>query len=176
MRTDSHRFAGTLVALGFVAGWLSASWLSPPTAVTQTGPPRTATAAPEVPMPRVALDVVTAPETTLATARNPFVFAARRAVPSADPMAADGGPASPSASSADSPALPETAPAAPAWRVFGIAADADGRITAVVSGGGEVFLLGLEDRLPDGSVVAAIDAGGLVLTRAGGERLVLRLP
>ena len=34
-------------------------------------------------------------------------------------------------------------PAPPRWRVFGIAADAEGRITAVVSGGGEVFLLGL---------------------------------
>ena len=40
MRTDSHRLAATLVALGFVAGWFSGSWVSPPTAMTQERPAR----------------------------------------------------------------------------------------------------------------------------------------
>ncbi len=173
MRTGSQRFAGTLVALGFVAGWFSASWVSPPTATTQVAPPRPAAAAPEVPLPRIALDEVTAPETRPATVRNPFVFAARHDVPPVMRLReADLAPLSDL--TAPTAASPQAEP--PAWRVVGMASDGDGRYTAVVSGGGDVFLVVLGDMLPDGLTVAEVDAGGAVLTRVTGERLVLRLP
>lgn len=179
MRTDTHRLAGTLVALGFLAGWFSASWVSPPTAVTQVRPARPVAPAPDVPMPHIALDAVTAPQTTPASARNPFVFTDRPVTARAALTPAAGGAAvlpvdDPAAAEPVTPTPPEPAP--PAWRVVGIAADAAGQITAVVTGAGDVFLLGLGDRLPDGSSVVEIDATGLVVATAGGERLALRLP
>ncbi len=180
MRTDSHRLAGTLVALSFLAGWFSASWVSPPTAVTQVRPARPVAPPPDVPMPHIALDAVTAPETTPASARNPFVFTDRPVTARVALARADAG-APGGAASGDTP-MAEPAPAEPPvsatvpWRVVGIAAAADGRFTAVVSGGGDVFLLGLGDRLPDGAAVVEIDAAGLVVTTAAGERLTLRLP
>ena len=178
MRTDSHRLAGTLVALGFVAGWFSGSWVSPPTAITQVRPARPVAPPPDVPMPHIALHAVTAPVTTPATARNPFVFTDR---PAAAPAAyvraaAETGAATPGDAPAAEPSPAPVEPAPPMWRVFGIAADAEGRITAVVSGGGDVFLLGLGDRLPDGSSVVELDATGLVVSTPAGERLSLRLP
>jgi hypothetical protein len=179
MRTDSHRLVGTLVALGFLAGWFSASWVSPPTAATQAGPARTAVAPPDVPMPRIALDAVRAPDTTPVTARNPFAFSGPRlAAPHAEARLAravtDGAGSLAPDAPADAPV--PVVPPAPAWHVFGIAADADGRYTAVVSGGGDVWLLAVGDRLPDGASVADIDATGLVLTTPDGSRLTLRLP
>lgn len=179
MRTDSHRLTGTLVALGFVAGWFSASWVSPPTAATQVGPARSAVRPPDVPMPRVALDAVRAPDTTPVTARNPFAFSsARQAAPLAGSRLAravtEGAVSLAPDMPADTP--PSVMAPAPAWRVVGIASDADGRHTAVVAGGGDVWLLGLGDRLPDGASVAEIDAAGLVLTAPDGARLTLRLP
>jgi|688.fasta_scaffold35781_3 hypothetical protein len=180
MRTDTHRLAGTLVALGFLAGWFSASWVSPPTAVTQVRPARSVAPPPDVPMPRVALDVVTAPDTSPASARNPFVFTDRPAVARAAVARGDAGmPAfAPvdEAAPAD-PAPPVAAdPPPPSWRVVGLAADAEGRLTAVVTGAGDVFLLGLGDRLPDGSSVVEIDGTGLVLSTPAGERMTLRFP
>lgn len=182
MRTDSHRLTATLVAIAFLGGWISASWVSPPTAVTQVRPPRPVVAPPDVPMPHIALDAVTAPHTTPATSRNPFAFstgrldgrdlAARSARPRAD---GDGVPAESPGVEGDAAPL-VTGPAVPAWRVFGIAQDADDRYTAVVSGGGEVFLLGMGDRLPDGFAVVEIDATGVVMADAAGARLTLRLP
>ena len=178
MRTDSHRLAATLVALGFVAGWFSGSWVSPPTAMTQERPARPVVPPPDVPMPHIALHAVTAPATTPASGRNPFVFTDR---PSAAPPvfarpSADAAIVTPADAPASAPAagLVESTP--PMWRVFGIAADSAGRITAVVSGGGDVFLLGLGDRLPDGSSVVELDAAGLVVSTPSGERLTLRLP
>lgn len=178
MRTDSHRLAGTLVALGFVAGWFSGSWVSPPTVITQVRPARPVAPPPDVPMPHIALHAVTAPETTPATARNPFVFTDRPATSPpvfARPAAETAVTAPGNAPAVDlTAALVEAAP--PRWRVFGIAADEEGRITAVVSGGGDVFLLGLGDRLPDGSSVVELDAAGVVVSTPAGERLTLRLP
>jgi len=179
MRTDSHRLAGTLVALGFLAGWFSASWVSPPTAATQVAPDRTAVAPPDVPMPRVALDAVRAPDTTPVTARNPFAFSSPRlAAANAETRLARGGNDGAASLTPDAPAdaPAPVAPPAPAWHVFGIASDADGRFTAVVSGAGDVWLLVVGDRLPDGASVAEIDATGLVLTMPDGARLTLRLP
>lgn len=180
MRTDTHRLAGTLVALGFLAGWFSASWVSPPTAITQARPARSVAPPPDVPMPHIALDAVTAPETTPASGRNPFVFtdrpvAARAAVTRRDH-------AMPAFDPGDGPAPADPAPPVaadpppPPWRVVGLAADAGGRLTAVVSGAGDVFLLGLGDRLPDGSSVVEIDGVGLVLSTLAGERVALRFP
>jgi hypothetical protein len=180
MRTDTHRLAGTLVALGFLAGWFSASWVSPPTAVTQVRPARPVAPPPDVPMPHIALDAVTAPATTPASARNPFVFTDRPVAVRAVVARADA--AAPSMSAIGDAASPDVAvpvaldAAMPLWRVVGIAAEADGRVTAVVTGAGDVFLLGLGDRLPDGSSVVEIDAAGLVLTTPAGARLTLRLP
>lgn len=129
----------------------------------------------DVSIPRIALDIVTAPETTPETARNPFLFSARRdAAQTRQP--GPGGEFGPSSPAAQSSVLSAPAAATPVWRVFGIASDADGHYTAVMSGGGEVLLLSVGDDLPDGSTVAEIDAGGVVLTRVGGEPLVLRLP
>lgn len=180
MRTDTHRLAGTLVALGFLAGWFSASWVSPPTAVTQVRPVRPAAPLPEVPMPHVALDAVTAPDTTPASARNPFVFTDRPVAARASLARTDAGAAL--VARTGDPGPPEAAapvavePAAPLWRVVGIAAEFDGRVTAVVTGAGDVFLLGLGDRLPDGASVVEIDAAGLVLATPAGERVTLRFP
>ncbi len=180
MRTDTHRLAGTLVALGFLAGWFSASWVSPPTAVTQVRPARPVAPPPDVPIPHIALDAVTAPETTPASARNPFVFSDRpvagRAVVArrdpAMPAFAPGDDTSPA-----DPAPPVAAdPPPPPWRVVGLATDAEGRLTAVVAGAGDVFLLGLGDRLPDGSSVVEIDGTGLVVSTPAGERMALRFP
>lgn len=179
MRTDSHRLAGTLVALGFLAGWFSASWVSPPTAVTQVRPPRPAAPPPDVPMPHIALDAVSAPDTTPASARNPFVFTDRPVAAGAALARAAGAASIVTAGEmpGNEPAPPEAVePAPPRWRVAGIAAAADGGITAVVSGDGDVFLLGLGDRLPDGASVIEIDAGGLVIATPAGERVTLRLP
>ena len=67
-------------------------------------------------------------------------------------------------------------PPPPVWRVFGVAQDADGHFTAVVSGGGDVFLLGMGDRLPDGLAVVEIDATGVVVADPAGVRQALRLP
>jgi len=167
------------VALGFLGGWFSASWVSPPTAVTQVRPSRPVAPPPDVPMPHIALGAVTAPDTTPASARNPFVFTDRPVAARAAMVRADAG--APTLVPAGETPMAEPAPAeplvsAPAWRVVGVAAAADGRVTAVVSGGGDVFLLGLGDRLPDGATVVEIDAAGLVVTTAAGERLTLRLP
>lgn len=179
MRTDSHRLAGTLVALGFLAGWFSASWVSPPAAVTQARPSRPAAPAPDITLPRIALDVVTAPPTMPATARNPFMFAGR-----GEPSPAAGSRASVASAGAASTLPPDDGTAAadvpvadaPEWRVIGIASTADGVHTAVVSGGGEVRLLTVGAQLPGGLEVIEIDASRVVLRGAGGEPLTLRLP
>lgn len=182
MRTDTHRLAGTLVALGFLSGWFSASWVSPPTAITQVRPARPVAPPPDVPMPHIALDAVTAPDTTPATARNPFVFtdrpvAARARLAQADADAGATRVTIAGENPESEPAPPPVAePAPPLWRIVGIAAAADGRVTAVVTGAGDVFLLGLGDRLPDGSSVVEIDGAGLVVSTPAGARLSLRLP
>jgi len=178
MRTDSRRLAGTLVALGFLAGWFSASWVSPPTATTQVVPARTAVAPPDVPLPRIALDAVRAPDTTPLTARNPFAFSGPRfATPAVDPRVAGATPGGATPGTIDAPADTAAVVApGPAWHLFGIAADAGGRYTAVVSGGGDVWLLTVGDRLPDGSSVAEIEPAAMVLSTPDGARLTLRLP
>lgn len=175
---NSHRLTGTLAATAFVAGWFSASWLSPPAAVSQVRPPRPEVLRPSIPMPHITLEAVTAPETAPAGTRNPFLFAGgteatrllsgRAAVEFAE---REPGRADDSAPS-EAPAL---APP-PMWRVVGIATNETGAFTAVVSGGGDVWLLAVGDRLPDGSAIVEIDSAGLVLTGPAGDRITLRLP
>lgn len=178
MRTNSRRLAGTLVALGFVAGWFSASVMNPPAAATQVRPSRTAAPSPEISLPRIALDAVIAPETRPSTTRNPFAFGGRgdtsgrpRGYASDDVAtpAADGGGAPPEEADA-------AVPAEPLWRVIGIASDAAGAHTAVITGGGGVRLLSVGALLPDGSEVVEIHASHVVLRRAGGDTQTLRLP
>lgn len=178
MRTGSHRVTGTLLALGFLAGWLSASWTSPPAATTQTTPARPRPVAPAVDIPRVALHRVAAPDATPAARRNPFVFreggprgAAPRSpafVDTAATAADTGGAVAPEAIAAPPP-LP--------WRFVGLAHGADGAsVTAIVSGRGDVHLVAVGDRLPDGAEVAALEGTRLVLHLADGSRVAFDLP
>lgn len=176
MRTDSHRLAATLVALGFVAGWFSGSWVSPPTAMTQERPraPRRAAA-----------------RRADAAHRPPRGDRARHdAGVRPQPLRVHGSSVRGAAGlcatvrrrcDRDARGCPGVSPRSGSGRIhaadgrgFGIAADSAGRITAVVSGGGDVFLLGLGDRLPDGSSVVELDAAGLVVSTPSGERLTLR--
>ena len=133
---------------------------------------------PDVPMPRIALDAVTAPATTPAT--RPQSIRVRRPRRDVSPLAAAGR----RDRRRRRPARPRPRPrggsrgaAPPMWRVFGIAVDADGRYTAVVSGGGDVLLLA-SGHLPDGSTVAEIDARRRRVLDAGrvASRSSLRLP
>jgi hypothetical protein len=130
-------------------------------------------------MPRIALETVAAPDTSPAATRNPFVFSdrvlrarvpPRRGAADAPPVAtAPGGVAVSGVTSGGEAS-------APPWRVIGIASNAEGQITAVISGDGDVILVRMGDLLPDGSAVVAIDATGMTVTTPSGERLTLRLP
>ncbi len=169
MRTGSHRVTGTVLASGFLAGWVTAVWISPPPVVTQTVPPRPTPVTPSVEMPRVALDRVLVPETRPETRRNPFAFRERES--SVPPLAA-------------TPAVTEMAEATVAaaeidrfpWRLVGLASSEDGASTAIVSGRGDVHLLRVGERLPDDSEVVAIDGRLVTLRLASGESRVLDLP
>lgn len=169
MRTGSHRVTGTVLASGFLAGWITAVWISPPPVVTQTAPPRPTPVTPSVQVPRVALDRVLVPETRPETRRNPFAFHDREPAPR---------PAAPAT------ATPETAEAVAApveldrfpWRLVGLASSEDGASTAIVSGRGDVHLLRVGERLPDDTEVVAIDGRQVTVRLASGESRVLDLP
>lgn len=175
MRTGSHQVTATILAAGFLGGWLSASWIAPAPVTTQVAPARPAPVAPVVVMPHVALARVQAPDTSPVAARNPFVFRER-------------GPASPRATSTgaamtttdvavttDSVAAPAEPPA-PAWRLVGLATAADGRVTAILTSASGLQLAAIGAHLPDGSEVAAIDGTRVTLRLTGGALLALDLP
>lgn len=170
MRTGSHRVTGTLLALGFLAGWVAAVWVSPPPVVTQTAPPRPTPATPAVAMPRVALDRVAAPDARPETRRNPFAFRDRDLAARPHVTAPDAAPPAPDLAvepANDADRLP--------WRLVGLASSDDGVSTAIVSGQGDVHLLRIGERLPDGVEIVGIDGRQVTLRLASGDTRVLDL-
>lgn len=169
MRTGSHRLTGTVLASGFLIGWLTAVWVSPPPVVTQTAPRRPAPITPAVEMPRVALARVVAPGTRPEARRNPFIFRDHEFAP-------------PARTTADAaPAIADVAAAAVAvdrfpWRLVGLASSEDGASTAIVSGRGDVHLVRVGERLPDDTEVVAIDGRHVTLRLVSGESRLLDLP
>jgi len=61
------------------------------------------------------------------------------------------------------------------WRLSGIAVSGDGDTVAVMSGGGDVFLLRVHDTLPGGDVVDEVGPTHVVVRTATGV-VTLRLP
>ena len=172
MRLDSPRVIG-LVGSGLVlAGWLLGSTLSPPVARTQereTG--RAAARAAQLTIVPLRDDIVMPRPAAPTPLRNPFTFGrAVLATPAADPGIASTEPAAPLA--ADEVALA----AQPEWRLVGVAVDAAGTITAIVSGAGDVHLVRSGDRLPGDVAVVDVTSDGVRLARVDGTTLDLRLP
>lgn len=176
MRTGSHQVTGTILAAGFLGGWVSASWIAPAPVTTQVAPPRPAPVAPVVVMPHVALSQVQAPDTTPVAERNPFTFRDRTAAP------AHAGATSRTASplelpvATDSVDAPVDAPLRPVWRLVGLATAADGGTTAILTSATGLQLVTVGATLPDGAVVAAIDGTRVTIRRASGETETLDLP
>jgi Tfp pilus assembly protein PilP len=171
MRFDSPRVLG-LVASGLVlAGWLLGSTLSPPVAMTQTRdvPRPTPQPLPEI-TPVRNLAASTLQTRPPAPSRNPFAFggtAMAAAVPGETTKAAE--------PTRDLDAVPAP-PALPTWRLVGVAVGADGAVTAVLSGAGDVHLARVGDRLPGEIVVIDVTADGAQLQRPDGSTVSLRLP
>ena len=173
MRTGSHRVAATLLAAGFLGGWLSASWVSPPAATTQAVAARPRPAAPAVAIPRVALERVAVPDARPDTRRNPFAFADRAPRPVSAATAAPDMPAAAPAAG-DAP-VAASVPESP-WRLVGLAQGADGgTLTAIVSGLGDVHLVAPGDILPDGAEVTGLEPGHLELRLPDGVIRTLTL-
>lgn len=177
MRTDSHRLAGTLVALGFIAGWLSASWVDPPTVTTQARPVAPITVVPDIRVPRVRLAAVSAPDTRPAVTRNPFAFSGGEGALSRSTSIAGVASADTADATSETSAAAPTTPAAPVmpWRLAGIAEHADGRRTAVLTSDGGVALVTIGDTLAEGSRVVAIESTAVVVELSTGERVTLAL-
>ena len=176
MRTGSHQVTGSILAAGFLGGWLSASWIAPAPVTTQVAPVRPAPVAPVVVMPHVALAQVQAPDTTPVAARNPFAFRDRTVAPAH--VGATSRATSPVDLSVatDSVDAPVEAPPRPTWRLVGLATAADGGLTAILTGAAGVQLVAVGATLPDGAVVTAIDGTRVTIRRASGETDTLDLP
>lgn len=178
MRTGSHQVTGTILAAGFLGGWLSASWIAPAPVTTQVAPRRPVPVAPVVVMPHVALSKVQAPDTTPIAARNPFVFhdiasIAPSRVAAATPRVHEGRDVPVATTSVDAPI---DMPAPPAWRLVGLATAADGALTAILTNASGLQLAAIGAHLPDGSDVVAIEGTRVTLRLASGESLTLDLP
>jgi hypothetical protein len=175
MPLRSPRVLGLMAAALVVAGWLLGSTLSPPVAQTQTrttGRPASPALPEIVPFTGLAARPTLAPPTP---ARNPFTFGrgAAAAVPSA---AASSTPVSSVAEpTPDTVAETATAPV-DEWRLIGVAVGADGAVTAIVRGPGDVHLVRAGDRLSADVAVRDVGEGGVILQRADGSTIDLRLP
>jgi hypothetical protein len=179
MRTSSLPHPAVLVALAFLSGWLSASMLTPPVAISQVAPRREAPPSIVDPViPALALDAVVAPSTPPSGRRNPFAFDLASVTPHAEAarrraLTADPGDAAPALAANDS-AMSDVPPAPPtAWKVSGIASDAASGMTAVLTGAG-VVLARAGDRLPDGAEVVDVTAAVVTLRLANGTLHELR--
>lgn len=64
----------------------------------------------------------------------------------------------------------------PTRRLVGLASSDDGVSTAIVSGQGDVHLLRIGERLPDGVEIVAIEGRQVTLRLASGDTRVLDLP
>lgn len=173
MRSGSHPVTGSILAAGFLAGWLSASWISPAPVTTQVAPPRPAPVAPTVDIPHVALHLVQAPDTTPAAGRNPFVFRERAVVATRATVAAA---AAPAMSVPTDAVAAEVVEVSPTWRLVGLAVSDDGTNTAILSGPGDLQFAAVGTRLPGGAEVTAIAGAQVTLRLATGESRVLVLP
>ena len=173
MRLDSPRVIG-LVASGLVlAGWLLGSTLSPPVARTQERDAARAVGT------RSAAD-------DRAAARRHRRAAARRADTDAESVrlrARRDGDAGRGRRRSKRPNRPRRwrptrscRPREPEWRLVGVAVDAAGTVTAIVSGAGDVHLVRSGDRLPGEVAVIEVTSDGVRLERLDGTTLDLRLP
>jgi hypothetical protein len=175
MPLRSPRALGLMAAALVVAGWLLGSTLSPPVAQTQTR----ATARPASPaLPEIVPFTGLGVRPTLAPpapARNPFAFG-RGAVAAVSSEAASATPVSSVAEPTPDTVTETPAAAADAWRLIGVAVGADGAVTAIVRGPGDVHLVRAGDRLTADVTVRDVGEGGVILQRADGSTIDLRLP
>jgi hypothetical protein len=176
MSFASPRALGLTGAALVVAGWLLGSTLSPPVAQTQQRTSaRENTSGPALP-PIVPLNKMAARPSPgpPSPARNPFTFG-RALVADEIRVAASDAPLS--AMSSDAP-LATTANHAIAdeWRLLGLATAADGAMTAIVRGRGDVHLVRAGDRVAGDVLVSEVGEAGVRLQRADGTTIDLRLP
>jgi hypothetical protein len=176
MHLRSPRVLGLAAATLVVAGWLLGSTLSPPVAQTQTR--SAARATPSLALPEIVPFTGLAVRATLAPpvpARNPFAFG--RGAGAAESTAAAGAAPAPGVSAAEPELAPATASAAvDEWRLIGVAVGADGAVTAIVRGQGDVHLARAGDHLTSDVVVREVGEGGVRLQRSDGSTIDLRLP
>lgn len=172
MRLDSPRAVGLMASGLVLAGWLLGSTLSPPVARTQErNPARAAARAAQPTIVPLRDDIVMLRPAAPTPMRNPFAFGrAVMATPAADPAIEATEPAAPLAAD-------EVVPAArPEWRLVGVAVDAAGTVTAIVSGAGDVHLVRSGDRLPGEVAVIEVTSDSVRLAHLDGTTLDLRLP
>lgn len=175
MLTVSYRIAALFGAAAVLVGWLSASLVVPPTLSSQERPPARRVVPTPPPLPPLALDAVHAPRVRPALARNPFAFGGgseearehRREPVDAAPL-----PIAP-ATSLDSIAAAATP--AMTWRLAGIASEADGGRTAILTGDGDVHLVRAGDVL-GADTIEDVAATSVTLRLASGRTVVLPLP
>jgi hypothetical protein len=176
MRLASPRALGLSAAALVVAGWLLGSTLSPPVARTQQ---RTAArASADAPLPPIVPLNKVAPQPDLdppSPARNPFTFG--RTVVVEEMRIAQSADA-PIVATASEAALAATVSQAVGdeWRLLGLATAADGAMTAIVRGRGDVHLIRAGDRVAGDLLVSEVGDAGVRLQRADGSTIELRLP
>ena len=177
MTLASPRALGLTGAALVVAGWLLGSTLSPPVARTQQ---RTAARdsvsgpalPPIVPLNRMATRPTPGPPSP---ARNPFTFGRGGVADEIRVAAASDAPLG--ATSPDAPLAATTSDAiADEWRLLGLATAADGAMTAIVRGRGDIHLVRAGDRVAGDLLVSEVGEAGVRLQRADGTTIDLRLP
>jgi hypothetical protein len=176
MLGPSHRTAGLLAAGALVVGWLSASLVVPPSAISQSREAASRRfAAP--PIPPIELASVAAPRLRPSGGRNPFAFGAPSTPRDLDPADRGGRGEEPAAIANESAAAAGADRAAPVsvWRIAGVAFDAATGHTAIVVGDGRVHLLKVGDQFA-GAEVIEITASQVTLNPPAGDPIVLRLP
>ncbi len=176
MELRSPRVLGLAAATLVVAGWLLGSTLSPPVAQTQARSTARAAASPALPpiVPFTGL-AARSPLAPPSPARNPFVFG--RGVATGAPPAVAGSTPAPSvaAAMAETPSA-EAGAADDEWRLLGLAVGADGTVTAIVRGQGDVHLARAGERLTADVMVRDVAERAVRLQRADGSTIELRLP
>jgi hypothetical protein len=176
MVLGSRRVVGVTACGLVLAGWLLGSTLSPPVArMQERGGTRTAAA----PLPALTItrldDLASAGPRPgpPAPARNPFAFGRGEPDRSTTPAhAVDPQPVTDD----DADTAPIASAAAAEWRLLGLAVSADGAVTGVIGGAGDVHLVRAGDRLPgDVTVIEVVDSA-VRIQRADGTVIELRLP
>ena len=177
MRLASPRALGLSAVTLVVAGWLLGSTLSPPVARTQQRTTARESASgpalpPIVPLNRMTTRPTASPPTP---ARNPFIFG--RGVAADENRVAVAADAPLAATSADGAIEGSASPAIVVeWRLLGLATAADGAMTAIVRGRGDVHLVRAGDRVAGEILVTEVGEAGVRLQRADGTTIDLRLP